>query len=109
MSGGLGLTRLLALELTSPGVAAAMAASITHPLDLTKVRLQATGDKGMIQSMRKTIHTAGECSVLHEPELGRNVPVREASDAAAWRGPGRLTTARVGQLLHADQRLFWRL
>ncbi|WOO78766.1 Mitochondrial dicarboxylate transporter [Vanrija pseudolonga] len=41
------------------GVAAAMAASITHPLDLTKVRLQATGDKGMIQSMRKTIHTAG--------------------------------------------------
>ncbi|KAI0071211.1 hypothetical protein K474DRAFT_660781 [Panus rudis PR-1116 ss-1] len=33
------------------GVAATIAASITHPLDLTKVRLQATGDKGMIQSL----------------------------------------------------------
>ena len=29
------------------------------PLDLTKVRLQATGDKGMIASMRKTVRTAG--------------------------------------------------
>lgn len=41
------------------GVAASIAASITHPLDLTKVRLQASGDKGMMQSLRKTIRTAG--------------------------------------------------
>ncbi|CAL1710385.1 unnamed protein product [Somion occarium] len=41
------------------GVAATIAASITHPLDLTKVRLQATGDKGMIQSLKRTVHTAG--------------------------------------------------
>jgi dicarboxylate transporter 10 len=41
------------------GVAASIAASITHPLDLTKVRLQASGDKGMIQSLRKTVNTAG--------------------------------------------------
>lgn len=41
------------------GVAASIAASITHPLDLTKVRLQASGDKGMIQSLRKTVTTAG--------------------------------------------------
>lgn len=41
------------------GVAATIAASITHPLDLTKVRLQATGDKGMIQSIKKTVRTAG--------------------------------------------------
>lgn len=41
------------------GVAASIAASITHPLDLTKVRLQASGDKGMIQSLRKTVRTAG--------------------------------------------------
>ncbi|KAI0666473.1 dicarboxylic acid transporter [Trametes maxima] len=41
------------------GVAATIAASITHPLDLTKVRLQATGDKRMIESMRKTVRTAG--------------------------------------------------
>ncbi|GBE84133.1 Mitochondrial dicarboxylate transporter [Sparassis crispa] len=41
------------------GVAATIAASITHPLDLTKVRMQATGDKGMVQSIRKTVHTAG--------------------------------------------------
>ncbi|OBZ78051.1 Mitochondrial dicarboxylate transporter [Grifola frondosa] len=40
-------------------VAATIAASITHPLDLTKVRMQATGDKGMIQSLRKTVRTAG--------------------------------------------------
>ena len=32
----------------------------THsPLDLTKVRLQATGDKGMIASLKKTVRTAG--------------------------------------------------
>ncbi|KAF8574344.1 dicarboxylic acid transporter [Ramaria rubella] len=41
------------------GVAASIAASITHPLDLTKVRLQASGDKGMIQSLKKTVRTAG--------------------------------------------------
>lgn len=41
------------------GVAATIAASITHPLDLTKVRLQATGDKRMIESLRKTVRTAG--------------------------------------------------
>ncbi|KAF8506238.1 mitochondrial carrier domain-containing protein [Hysterangium stoloniferum] len=41
------------------GVAASIAASITHPLDLTKVRLQASGDKGMVQSLKKTVQTAG--------------------------------------------------
>ena len=41
------------------GVAATIAASITHPLDLTKVRLQASGDKRMIESMKKTVRTAG--------------------------------------------------
>lgn len=41
------------------GLAATIAASITHPLDLTKVRLQASGDKRMIESMRKTVRTAG--------------------------------------------------
>jgi len=41
------------------GVAATIAASITHPLDLTKVRLQASGDKGMVQSLKKTVRTAG--------------------------------------------------
>ncbi|KAG5352633.1 hypothetical protein C0989_001358 [Termitomyces sp. Mn162] len=41
------------------GVAATIAASITHPLDLTKVRLQASGDKRMIESIKKTYRTAG--------------------------------------------------
>ncbi|QRW07758.1 mitochondrial carrier protein [Ceratobasidium sp. AG-Ba] len=41
------------------GVAASIAASITHPLDLTKVRLQASGDKRMIASIKKTVSTAG--------------------------------------------------
>ncbi|KAM5543951.1 hypothetical protein V8D89_002568 [Ganoderma adspersum] len=41
------------------GLAATIAASITHPLDLTKVRMQATGDKGMVSSLRKTVRTAG--------------------------------------------------
>ncbi|WWC98661.1 hypothetical protein V866_005554 [Kwoniella sp. B9012] len=41
------------------GVAASIAASITHPLDLTKVRLQTSGDKGMIQSLKKTVHNNG--------------------------------------------------
>ncbi|KAI0367302.1 dicarboxylic acid transporter [Pilatotrama ljubarskyi] len=41
------------------GVAATIAASITHPLDLTKVRLQATGDKRMIDSIRKTVRSRG--------------------------------------------------
>lgn len=29
------------------------------PLDLTKVRLQASGDKRMIESIKKTVRTAG--------------------------------------------------
>jgi len=41
------------------GVAATIAASVTHPLDLTKVRLQASGDKRMIESLKKTVKTAG--------------------------------------------------
>lgn len=41
------------------GLAATIAASITHPLDLTKVRLQASGDKRMIESLKKTVRTAG--------------------------------------------------
>ncbi|KAI5117772.1 hypothetical protein M0805_003591 [Coniferiporia weirii] len=41
------------------GVAATIAASITHPLDLTKVRLQASGDKRMLASIQKTVRTAG--------------------------------------------------
>ena len=37
--------------------------SVWHsPLDLTKVRLQASGDKRMIQSIKKTVRTAGEFS-----------------------------------------------
>ena len=31
----------------------------SSPLDLTKVRMQATGDKGMVNSLRKTVRTAG--------------------------------------------------
>ncbi|WVW81060.1 hypothetical protein I302_103051 [Kwoniella bestiolae CBS 10118] len=46
------------------GVAASIAASITHPLDLTKVRLQTSGDKGMIQSLRKTVHNNGARGLL---------------------------------------------
>ncbi|KAF8623253.1 hypothetical protein AX17_007499 [Amanita inopinata Kibby_2008] len=41
------------------GLAATIAASVTHPLDLTKVRLQASGDKRMIESIKKTVRTAG--------------------------------------------------
>ncbi|KAJ7100862.1 mitochondrial carrier domain-containing protein [Mycena belliarum] len=41
------------------GLAATIAASITHPLDLTKVRLQASGDKRMVESIKKTYRTAG--------------------------------------------------
>jgi len=41
------------------GVAATIAASVTHPLDLTKVRLQASGDKSMITSLQNTVRTAG--------------------------------------------------
>ncbi|KIM30832.1 hypothetical protein M408DRAFT_327792 [Serendipita vermifera MAFF 305830] len=41
------------------GVAASIAASITHPLDLTKVRLQASGDKSMITSLKNTVKNAG--------------------------------------------------
>ncbi|KAL7412839.1 mitochondrial carrier [Mrakia frigida] len=41
------------------GVAATCGALVTHPLDLTKVRLQASGDKSMVQSIKKTIATRG--------------------------------------------------
>ncbi|KAL1659546.1 mitochondrial carrier domain-containing protein [Schizophyllum commune] len=41
------------------GLAATIAASITHPLDLTKVRLQASGDSRMLASIQKTYRTAG--------------------------------------------------
>lgn len=41
------------------GVAASLAGGITHPLDLTKVRLQTSGDKGMLNSIRRTVGTAG--------------------------------------------------
>ncbi|KAF5328707.1 hypothetical protein D9619_011715 [Psilocybe cf. subviscida] len=41
------------------GISATFAASITHPLDLTKVRLQAMGDKGMVASIRRTVGLAG--------------------------------------------------
>lgn len=34
------------------------------PLDLTKVRLQASGDKGMVQSLQKTVRTAGAFELL---------------------------------------------
>ncbi|KAG8990164.1 hypothetical protein FRB90_001883 [Tulasnella sp. 427] len=51
------------------GIAASIAASITHPLDLTKVRLQASGDTGMIQSLRKTVRTAGKKQALAQSQL----------------------------------------
>jgi len=41
------------------GVAATIAASVTHPLDLTKVRLQASGEKGMISSLQNNFRSAG--------------------------------------------------
>lgn len=44
----------------SVGVAASIAGSCTHPLDLTKVRLQTSGDKGMFNSIKKTVHNNGE-------------------------------------------------
>lgn len=33
--------------------------TMTSPLDLTKVRLQASGDKRMIESLKRTVRTAG--------------------------------------------------
>ena len=42
------------------------------PLDLTKVRLQASGDSGMIASLRKTIRTAGEPYVV---SIHHHIPV----------------------------------
>jgi len=44
----------------STGVAASIAGSCTHPLDLTKVRLQTSGDKGMLNSIKKTIGQNGQ-------------------------------------------------
>jgi len=41
-----------------------MAASITHPLDLTKVRLQTSKDKGMIKSIKKTVAANGTLGPL---------------------------------------------
>ncbi|EJT99779.1 mitochondrial carrier [Dacryopinax primogenitus] len=41
------------------GLAACSAAVITHPLDLTKVRMQVSGDKHMISSIRKTMQMGG--------------------------------------------------
>ena len=40
-------------------IGAHYACAAYSPLDLTKVRMQATGDKGMINSLRKTVRTAG--------------------------------------------------
>lgn len=37
------------------------------PLDLTKVRLQASGDKRMIESIKKTVRTAGRQLLLSHP------------------------------------------
>jgi len=34
------------------------------PLDLTKVRLQASGDKRMVESIKKTVNTAGVYQLL---------------------------------------------
>ena len=42
-----------------PGVAASIAASCTHPLDLTKVRLQTSKDKGMFRMIQKTVRNNG--------------------------------------------------
>ncbi|KAG6829406.1 hypothetical protein H0H92_004608 [Tricholoma furcatifolium] len=55
------------------GVAATIAASITHPLDLTKVRLQASGDKRMIESIKKTYRTAGTPDKLDAAHLLANI------------------------------------
>ncbi|KAH7094074.1 mitochondrial carrier [Auriculariales sp. MPI-PUGE-AT-0066] len=41
------------------GVASAMAASITHPLDLTKVRMQASGASDMLASIKTTLRAEG--------------------------------------------------
>ncbi|KZT50824.1 mitochondrial carrier [Calocera cornea HHB12733] len=41
------------------GLAACSAAVITHPLDLTKVRMQVSGDKHMVSSIRKTMAMGG--------------------------------------------------
>jgi dicarboxylate transporter 10 len=41
------------------GVAASCAGAITHPLDLTKVRLQTSEDKKMMQSFKRTVNSYG--------------------------------------------------
>ncbi|KAI9633646.1 mitochondrial carrier domain-containing protein [Dioszegia hungarica] len=41
------------------GIAASVAGLCTHPLDLTKVRMQVAGDKGLLLSMRKTVANEG--------------------------------------------------
>lgn len=45
------------------GVAASIAGSCTHPLDLTKVRMQTSGDKGMLNSISKTVGANGKWSI----------------------------------------------
>ena len=40
---------------------------MNSPLDLTKVRLQASGDHGMLQSMRRTVATAGAPNLEYTP------------------------------------------
>ncbi|GMK54490.1 hypothetical protein CspeluHIS016_0110760 [Cutaneotrichosporon spelunceum] len=41
------------------GLAASFAGTVTHPLDLTKVRLQTGEDKRMVQSFRRTVNNFG--------------------------------------------------
>ncbi|WWC88747.1 uncharacterized protein L201_003660 [Kwoniella dendrophila CBS 6074] len=41
------------------GIANIISASITHPLDLTKVRIQVTGQRGMFRSITQTLHVYG--------------------------------------------------
>ena len=55
------------------------------PLDLTKVRLQASGDKRMIESIKKTIRTAGKCSFPSFcPSLShRMTSLRQASEGCS--------------------------
>lgn len=43
--------------------------ALPSPLDLTKVRLQASGDKRMIESMKKTVRTAGMLFILTLPPV----------------------------------------
>ncbi|KAJ7795630.1 mitochondrial carrier domain-containing protein, partial [Mycena leptocephala] len=75
------------------GVAATIAASITHPLALTKVRLQVSGNKHMVDGIKKTYRTAGMrglagrgCTRCSKKFLGagKDVPVWKLALAGAW-------------------------